>query len=244
MDKREQLYDAIAARKDTPEHLLPYSGGNGRVDRCLQLMAQGKLRTGGTLLDVGGSIGDLGYGSRDMFSKRIVVDISEIPLRAAASKGNETVKIDVDRDGLSGIEDGSVDLVTALDFIEHIIDPEKFAKECLRVLKPGGQVFLNTPNIQFWRHIEQLLVQGKFPHTSGDREVYHGGHLAFFTFLDLCEIFGTSGFVSFEQFKDEDHYESPPPTFVNLVRPRSQREYVDLAMRMGNSNLLFKASKP
>src|SRR6202011_3022034 len=87
----------------------------------------------------------------------------------------------------------------------HIIDPENFARECFRVLKSGGEVFVNTPNIQYWPHIQQLIA-GKFPHTSGDKEVYHGGHLAFFTYLDLCEIFGAAGFTNFRQVKDEEGY--------------------------------------
>jgi len=40
----------------------------------------------------------------------------------------------------------SVDLVFAGEAIEHIRFPQRFLRECHRVLKPGGQLVLTTPN--------------------------------------------------------------------------------------------------
>jgi 2-polyprenyl-3-methyl-5-hydroxy-6-metoxy-1,4-benzoquinol methylase len=42
--------------------------------------------------------------------------------------------------------DGTFDLVTSMDVIEHIVDPIPWVREALRVLKPKGQLFLTTPN--------------------------------------------------------------------------------------------------
>jgi 2-polyprenyl-3-methyl-5-hydroxy-6-metoxy-1,4-benzoquinol methylase len=250
MDKGE-LYDTMAERKYKPRDMQPYDGNNGRVNRCVQFMRAGKIRTGGTLLDVGGGIGDLGYATRDLFERRIVVDISDKNLQAARTKGNEILVGDVDIEGFrtltpysstcQTIEDNSVDVVCALDFIEHIVDPENFARECRRVLKPSGEVFINTPNIRFWRHIDQLWKTGKFPHTSGDREVYHGGHLAFYTYSDLREIFEPAGFVSVLQLKDEEGYESPPNMWISAFTPRNQDEYMRLSLEFGCPNMLYKA---
>lgn len=240
---RSHLYRKMATRKSKPKDFLPYTGDNGRVNKCINLMKSGDLKVGGTLLDVGGGIGDLGYAARDMFTRRVVIDIAEDNLKAAEAKGNEVWRADIDRDGLVGLG-YDVDLVTALDFIEHIIDPENFARECFRVLKSGGEVFVNTPNIRFWRHIEQLWKTGKFPHTSGDREVYHGGHLAFFTFSDLCEIFGSAGFVCFKQFMDDECFQQPPAEWLTSLGVRNQTEFVKHSMELGCPNLLFKAVKP
>ena len=96
---RPELYAKMAARKDKPKDYEPYDGGNGRVNKCESLMRQGKIRTGGTLLDVGGGIGDLGYAVRDLFERRIVLDISSTSLQAARKKGNWVVQADVDRHG-------------------------------------------------------------------------------------------------------------------------------------------------
>lgn len=239
MDKA-QIYDSITDRKYKPTDHEPYVGGNGRVDKCVQLFRSGKLRTGGALLDVGGAIGDLGYAVRDLFETRFVLDISSRFTDAAFSKGNVTITADVDREGLK-LADGTVDVVTALDFIEHIVDPENFARECYRVLKPSGEVFVNTPNIRFWRHIQELWHQGTFPHTSGDREVFHGGHLAFYTYQDLRLIFEPAGFTSVEQIKDEEGYQQPPPWVLSALQPKNQQEYTRLCLEFGCPNLLYKA---
>lgn len=250
---RVELYTQIADRKFKPKDMEPYDGNNGRVNKCVNLMRAGKIRTGGTILDVGGGIGDLGYAVRDLFDKRIVLDISVKNLECAHAKGNDIFLCDVDSGGFTElydhddalvIENNSIDTITALDFIEHIIDPEYFASECFRVLKPSGEVFVNTPNIRFWRHVEQLISVGTFPHTSGDREVFHGGHLAFFTYTDLRMIFESVGFVSVPQIKDEEGYETPPDWIIEKMRPKNQAEYMSVCMEFGCPNLLYKAIKP
>ncbi len=42
--------------------------------------------------------------------------------------------------------DASFDLVAASDVIEHVGDPDRFVSEAARVLRPGGLLFLATPN--------------------------------------------------------------------------------------------------
>jgi predicted SAM-dependent methyltransferase len=251
---REQAYEKMAERKSSSKDFGTYIGDNGRVNRCVQLMMKGKIKTGRTLIDVGGGIGDLcwsvthtKFDDAPLFSKAFCVDISRKNLEAAASKigSDNTVYLDVDKEGLRTFADNKADVVTALDFIEHIVDPENFARECFRVLSSNGQVFINTPNIQYFDHIRSIWQDGKFPHTSGDRELYHGGHLAFFTYNDLVEIFSSAGFTSFEQIKDDEGYHQPPDFFLqHLVRPKNQSHYQELCMRLGCPNLLFKAMKP
>lgn len=43
------------------------------------------------------------------------------------------------------VADGSFDVVIMNDFMEHIYDPEKALQEALRVLAPGGRVYINFP---------------------------------------------------------------------------------------------------
>ena len=47
---------------------------------------------------------------------------------------------------LSGIADNSFDFAVTFQVIEHIQDDNTFIKEIHRVLKPGGMLFLTTPN--------------------------------------------------------------------------------------------------
>ena len=42
--------------------------------------------------------------------------------------------------------DESFELVAAADVVEHVESPARFVRECARVLRPGGLLFLATPN--------------------------------------------------------------------------------------------------
>lgn len=42
--------------------------------------------------------------------------------------------------------DASFDLVTSMDFLEHVPDPARVVRECARVLRPGGLFFYHTFN--------------------------------------------------------------------------------------------------
>lgn len=47
-------------------------------------------------------------------------------------------------------EDGTFDVVTMFDLLEHVPDDRKAAEETLRVLKPGGYLLVSSPN-ENWR---------------------------------------------------------------------------------------------
>lgn len=44
------------------------------------------------------------------------------------------------------LEDNSVDVVVTYETVEHVSSPQKFLKECRRVLVSGGQLIISTPN--------------------------------------------------------------------------------------------------
>lgn len=43
-------------------------------------------------------------------------------------------------------QDSQFDLVVSMDVIEHTLEPEPWLLELVRVLRPGGHLFLTTPN--------------------------------------------------------------------------------------------------
>ncbi|MFQ5750326.1 MAG: class I SAM-dependent methyltransferase, partial [Planctomycetota bacterium] len=45
---------------------------------------------------------------------------------------------------------GSFDVITGFDVVEHVHDPRAFLKETARLLRPGGLLFLVTPNVSGW----------------------------------------------------------------------------------------------
>ena len=44
-------------------------------------------------------------------------------------------------------DDGAIDLVVIVDFLEHIADDHGFLEEVKRVLKPSGRLLVNVPNL-------------------------------------------------------------------------------------------------
>lgn len=70
--------------------------------------------------------------------------------------------------------DGSFDVVCALDFLEHVEDPQRAIAEFSRVLKPGGQFFFHTFSRNFlsWLVIIKL-VEWLIPKTPKNMHVLH-----------------------------------------------------------------------
>lgn len=239
MDKL-QLYSALADRKIQEDRDVgEYTGHNDRINRCLRFFQDGILRTDGALIDIGGNVGDLCFALKEKFEGTLVVDISPKNVDICQRRGLDAISADVDISGIP-VGDGKASVVTALDLIEHIMDPEKLAREMFRVLRSGGQVYVNTPNIQFYGHLQSLAFGGRFPHTSGDHEIYHGGHLAFFTYLDLEDIFGRAGFKDLRQLRSE-HYRQPPEFWMGFLR---DMERSTALLRMGDPDLVFTCVKP
>lgn len=47
-------------------------------------------------------------------------------------------------------QDASIDLAVAFEVIEHLEQPEKLLVEARRILAPGGQFIVSTPNIEYY----------------------------------------------------------------------------------------------
>lgn len=67
--------------------------------------------------------------------------------RFEAELGFRTLRCDIEREPLA-LEGESVDAVMMMHLIEHLADPTHALSECFRVLRPGGSLFVVTPD---WR---------------------------------------------------------------------------------------------
>lgn len=75
------------------------------------------------------------------------VDVSEDALAFCRERGIEKVKLGAGEE--LPYEDGTFDLVTAFDVVEHMDDDLAGLKEFRRVLRPGGRVLLFVPTFMF-----------------------------------------------------------------------------------------------
>ncbi len=72
------------------------------------------------------------------------------------------VKLDL-RDPLP-FREGSLDALFCIEAIEHMENPYHFMRELARVLKPGGRLYLSTPNIMSTNARSKFFSVGYLPH--------------------------------------------------------------------------------
>jgi SAM-dependent methyltransferase len=75
------------------------------------------------------------------------VDVSEDALAFCRERGLDKVRLGAAEE--LPYEDGTFDLVTALDVVEHLDDDLAGLREMRRVLRPGGRVLLFVPTFMF-----------------------------------------------------------------------------------------------
>lgn len=206
------------------------------------------------------AVGEVGVGSGDTIELAlahgartiVMIDISRACLDAVVEKLNltpdgEHVKLIVaDAKRLDGIADGELDVLVAREVIEHLTDFRPFLRECRRVLRAGGTLYLTTPNrncIDLWPRIALSAIVPP-PKLTGDplvRKVF--GHL--YDYLTPNEI-GTLARTLPPGFKEHIHefapgellaelrahdlnpvryWGTPPHLFYNELRPLAPRMF-------------------
>ena len=192
-------YDQFYASDLKKEQLRSVSVNAWPRNRVEAIVAMGGM--GNRILDIGCGNGHLLYQFKDNFKQIIGLEYSPHRLQQTSInlQGLNFLGIQGSAENMEAIATGSIDLIISADTIEHVPDVYMAAAEMFRVLKPGGCLVINTPNIAFIKK-RVLLLLGRFPSTSQPNEgigsyiLFDGGHLHYFTFRSLRIILENAGF--------------------------------------------------
>jgi methionine biosynthesis protein MetW len=145
-------------------------------------------------LDVGCGDGrQSGLWLREHAARYVGVDISARAVEAARLLGLDAHVIE-DASVLP-FEDEAYDVVVCIEVFEHLFEPQRAAREILRVLRPGGHLVAQVPNVAQWWHRGVLAVKGRFvPYGDAIDEPWRDPHIRFFTFESLARMLTAEGF--------------------------------------------------
>ncbi|HEX3596730.1 MAG TPA: class I SAM-dependent methyltransferase [Polyangiaceae bacterium] len=144
----------------------------------------GRLRPDARVLDVGCGMNDLLYSMKQTrgvvgtgldFKEEMVAFVRD-RLEMPIIKGTLST---------SGIVEGSLDVVTMMEYLEHEPDPRKTLEEARRVMKKGGHLAIEVPDITGW-------PARKFRNKWWNLDVPR--HLVYFTPTTLSRMLDECGF--------------------------------------------------
>jgi SAM-dependent methyltransferase len=132
------------------------------------------------LLDIGCAHGFMLEAALERGFQPCGIDISPAVI-VARKRGFTTYDRPLQELGLSA---GVFDVVTIVDVLEHVPNPQEFMREVGRVLKPQGIVLIVTPNVESWI---AKIMRTSWPH-------YKPEHLLYFSQRSLTMLLQRSGF--------------------------------------------------
>ena len=105
-------------------------------------------------------------------------------------------------DNIQDIPAGTIDLVYAIEVLEHLDDPEKVVRQMGRTLKPGGKLFITTP--EGW-------------HNERETNAYDNpAHVHFFTDASLNMLLGKCGLSPLERIDRHVMYPRPEDAVLRV----------------------------
>lgn len=154
----------------------------------------------GSLLDAGCGIGNFLLAAREARWKVAGVEVSEKAAAIARSHGLEVETASLEESRLPA---GTFDAVTLWDVLAQLEAPVKAMRVVRDKLRPGGIVFLETPNEGFWL---RSVFRKAFDVSRGRIDLlqyfYYPDHKFYFTVETLTRLLETAGFRDVRVWQD------------------------------------------
>jgi 2-polyprenyl-3-methyl-5-hydroxy-6-metoxy-1,4-benzoquinol methylase len=151
--------------------------GRERVDIMARHLSAARPR----LLDVGCSTGFVVEAARDRGWDAVGLDLNPSAVEFGRGRGLDLREVALED---AGLEPATFDAVTLFDVLEHLIDPVRTLRACIRLVKPGGIVFLYVPNYDS----ASRLLMGKDAHF-----IWPTHHLNYYTPVTIQDLLRRQG---------------------------------------------------
>lgn len=200
----------VEASKISDEYVELKKYPHSRSEACLEYFY--KHFRGGDVLELGAGSGMLVrsfINAGISFSSYTASDFSAIRVEGMRKSVTDSrIKVEqINCDDIRVENLPKYDAVIMVALIEHLIDPLGAMQKIQKLLKPGGIVYIDTPNMALY-HRRLKLLRGIFPSTASKNEglttydnkpvdLYDEGHLHYFTYGSLAKMLLTRcGFTS------------------------------------------------
>lgn len=157
----------------------------------------------GRALEIGAGSGSILLSLRNCYEEYVATELSSERIKYLRGLCRDDSKVTIVHDDIEekklNFPHGYFDTILMVHVIEHLIEPISVLKYCNLLLKPGGRLLIDTPNIAKWTRRLKLFF-GFFPSTASLNEglTYYGGrkntdlfdegHLHYFTYRSLRKL--------------------------------------------------------